>query len=1182
MRKILMLSAMAVLTSVIFGQNVISVSVDDNKLTIGAGDDFILFQACSENILQVDYMPLGIMGEDTLVVFKTDWDFNGYNIDTSSNPVVLSTSSYRIEIFREPFSFDLYNSEGEKIHEIEAGNFAAEGIISNVNPGTYYGVYNRAQPPLELTGWAPVGAWSQGGAGGPFVWSLNGWGFLADEDGGYLNAGTDEFIFGRDTNGVKEDFEFYFFIGKPEDIFSGWTEVSGRAPLLPKYLLGFINTEWGIDEDELKNDAETYRNLDIPIDCYVLDFDWMDWGADNFGEFRWGNKFSSAHGGGLKTIMDERGIKLGGIRKPRIHVNTVQGQYCETHNFFLGYEIDYFSGEQVGLLNFHDPECRQWYWESFINQNSYNTGITGYWNDEADVYGGNMMFMQMQRMNYEGQRSYNNNRVWSLNRNFYSGSQRYSYIHWSGDISTGFYSMAQQRTIMLSSILLGSAWWSMDTGGFNGHPGSENYYRWIQFAAFVPVMRVHGTENQEREPWNYGDQALEISREYIKLRYSLLPYFYTMARENHETGKPPVRPFIMDYPQDTGFENYIDGWMFGDNFAVYPVVQQGAEEIIIRLPEGEWTDYFREETVSGPVTIQYPLTDHNIPLFVKSGSVFPMAVTGRYTDDPETSDRLRIVCYPGATSEFEFYEDDGVTYNYETGIWSKTALSRSTSGYIITLNIGDRNGNFNPASRDYIGEFRMIEEIPDSVLLDGQQLIMTNPDTLLNSQITGWAYDAGKKIAYARFPDNGVSSKVEVYQQVDSVPPSADSAKFTDGNHISIFFSEKVESGDGTTGAENISNYSVSDLTVIGAELRTGGMEVLLEVTDAEDTHEYELTISGIADVSPSQNIMSAKTLNLTFIEILYYTINLQQGLDGYTGCADAHIIEHSPDNNAGGFGYLETCRYSGDINSDDKSALLKFDMSEVNNSVDEIMEAELVLTLAGIRNGAPDKQISAYRLTADWSQGNNSAGIDGGAAVAGEVTWNSAFHNQISWNNPGGDFTPELLDAQIVGSETGGIYSWDISDAVLFWKENPDENFGIILKEDLPSGSSGTKVFGASENEDISLRPKIVVHMKAIPSGVEGEQHPGLLPEKFALSQNYPNPFNPSTRINYSVPEFSRVKITIYDIMGRKVKTLLDEEKSAGNYSLDWDASNLSSGVYIYRMRAGNFSTGRKCMLLK
>ena len=212
-----------------------------------------------------------------------------------------------------------------------------------------------------------------------------------------------------------------------------------------------------------------------------------------------------------------------------------------------------------------------------------------------------------------------------------------------------------------------------------------------------------------------------------------------------------------------------------------------------------------------------------------------MAAAGRYADDPEISDRLRIVCYPGATSEFEFYEDDGVTYDYETGNWSKTALSRSTSGYIITLNIGDRTGNFNPVSRDYIGEFRMIKEIPDSVLLDGQQLIMNDPDTLLNSHITGWAYDAGKKIAYARFPDNGISSKVEVYQQVDSVPPSADSAKFTDGNHIHIFFSEKVEAGDGTTGAENISNYSVSDLTVIGAELRTSGMEVLLEVTDAED-----------------------------------------------------------------------------------------------------------------------------------------------------------------------------------------------------------------------------------------------------------------------------------------------------------------------------------------------------------
>ncbi|MDZ7260814.1 MAG: DUF5110 domain-containing protein, partial [candidate division KSB1 bacterium] len=597
----------------------------------------------------------------------------------------------------------------------------------------------------------------------------------------------------------------------------------------------------------------------IPLDTYILDFDWMDWGSDNYGEFRWGPKFPTGPTGQLKADLDSLGVKLLGIRKPRIHLDTQQGNYCQWHGFFVDSTTDYFSGKRVGRLNFHLPAVRQWFWDSFILQgDSYNKGIIGYWNDEADEYGGNLMFLQMQRAQYEGQRQYNNRRVWSINRNFYLGAQRYAYGHWSGDIDTGFDSMADQRLFLLSSIVLGSSWWGMDIGGFQGTPSPENYFRWIQFGAFVPIFRVHGTYGQEREPWHYGPEAEAIASKYIRLRYQLLPYIYSAAWQNHKTGLSIVRPLVMEYPNDDNVINNISEWLFGDDLLVHPIVTPGAATVAIYLPKGQWLDYWTGHCYTGPTELLYQVTREDIPIFVKAGAVIPTSPAGHFADDPETQGLLMLNCYPGSEDSCLLYEDDGLTYDYEKGIYCVTPIWHTQDKSWAVLRIESRQGNFEPPSRDFLAQFHFLETKPDSVLLDGISLEATSAEALRSTATTGWAYETKHRSCLVRFPDDGCAHQVRVALAWDLIPPALDTVFVKADTMVWVQFTEGVSVGQGEISAENISHYTISGgVTVLKATANSQQDAVTLFTTPHQSEVEYTLTVSGIADQSAARNIMA-------------------------------------------------------------------------------------------------------------------------------------------------------------------------------------------------------------------------------------------------------------------------------------------------------------------------------------
>lgn len=1158
-----------------------SITIQNNKLTILSGNDELIFEACKSNIIRVNYLPDRDESPNTPVTADSIWNFNSVSFDTSGNPIIISTSDLTFEIERNPVRFSAYSSvNGLLFSEQAEEGINKDGIKLNSSHNNYYGVDNRDNGNLTSNEGGYVSAGLQGDAGAPFIWTNNGFGILADSDGGTFDVRSNQLEFYTGNN-PKLDVEIFFIFGSPKQIFKGLHAITGKPPLFPKFSFGFMNTEWGMDEDELRTDVQTYREKNIPIDAYILDFDWMAWGEDNYGEFRWGNKFPNGSNYQLKEDMDSLGLKMFGIRKPRIHVNTVQGTFCEDNDYFMGYETDYFSGEQVGLLDFGKEEVRDWYWESFaISNNSYNKGIIGFWNDEADQYGGNFNFLQMQQSMYEGQREFNNQRVWSINRNFYSGSQRYAYGLWSGDISTGFASMAKQRLFMLTSVVLGGSWWGMDIGGFHGTPSPENYYRWIQFGAFIPIFRVHGTYGEEREPWNYGSKAERISKKYITLRYKMMPYIYSEARKNHETGIPMVKPLVMDFPNDPNVKNIYSEWMFGDDILVNPIVHPGIEDVEVYFPEGIWIDYFKGKFQYGSSFASVEVTDEDIPVFIKAGSIIPTAPVGDYVDDPSTESLVTLEVFPDGSDSTMLYEDDGRTYDYEDGEYAKTYLFHESSDSYEYVNISNKFGNYDTPERDYIVKMNFVKDGADSVLLDENQLSKYDLNQLIESSVTGWAYDSAGSVCYARFNDDGLQHSIKYFLKKDEEPPAVDSAYINLKSEIIVYFNERVQTGESEYSAENVNNYSINGgLEIKNISANNSKDQVKIKLIGEVTESNYTLTIAKIGDLSGQNNIMSPTEITLVNSKPSNYTITFQDGIEGYTGTEDSHIAENFPDNNMGSNPTFEMCRYAGDNAGDDKSAIVKFDLTAIENIKDSITSAELLVTFAGTRNGSSPKDVSAHQVTKDWEEGDIAAGIDGSGAETNQVTWRSARHNIELWDNPGGDFKEEKLDEREIRYTPGTVYSWDIKGAVEVWLESGN-NYGVILREENPASLHGTKVFYSSESEQFVLRPKLKINFKRTTTDISGKEND--LPMQYSLQQNFPNPFNPSTTIRYTLPQNSFVKLKVYNVIGQLVETLVDREQKAGRYSVDWNAGKYSSGVYLYRLETTDFVETQKLLLLK
>jgi alpha-glucosidase len=633
-------------------------------------------------------------------------------------------------------TLDVTDNAGEKLLGLSAlwtNALQRMLLIHRAAMDPMYGMtgINRNVPgaTLDHPAGAAVSAGSQGKGGAPFFFTRK-FGILVDSvDGNFAVNGVDV-SFEQDS---RKEIEAFILVGPPITTISGLADLTGHAPMPPRWTLGFLNSQWGIDEAELKTIVSHYRSSHIPLDGFIIDYDWKAWGEDDYGEWRWNsssatgnphpNKFPNGASGALARELGSEGVHLAGILKPRILLykegttDYLQpAAYAEAHHFWypgLGTMMDYTTKRPTANLDFSIPAEREWFWKHL--EPAFDTGMVAWWNDEADevslanktdVPMDSLEFFNMGRSLYDGQRSHSNTRVWSLNRNYYLGAQRYGYAEWSGDIKSGAVSMAQQPIRMLATLNMGEPHWSMDTGGFRGTPTSEEYARWMEFAAFTPISRVHGSLNQKRQPWVYGPVAEAASAHAMRLRYSLLPYIYSAERSSYETGIGIARPLEWVYPNDVVAAAQTNEWMFGDALLVAPVLDLKAATRKVYLPAGNWIDYVSGKVSPGAQSVELPTdakTWMDIPLFVREGSMIATEEAGDSLDAMHASElTVDVFPSPSGSASWTMYDDDGNTYNYEKGAYFKQVLSATFEGKSLVIATAAAQGTFVTGVHSYL------------------------------------------------------------------------------------------------------------------------------------------------------------------------------------------------------------------------------------------------------------------------------------------------------------------------------------------------------------------------------------------------------------------------------------------------------------------------------------------------
>ena len=528
----------------------------------------------------------------------------------------------------------------------------------------------------------------------------------------YDNTFKSYFNFGKENDGYYSfgsddgNLDYYFIGGNSlPDIVTNYTYLTGRAPLPQKWTLGYHQSRWGYDSEATFRDiAGHLREHQIPCDAIHFDIDYMD----QYKVFTW-NKERFEDAATLLADLKSQGFKAVTIIDPGVKVEKDYYMYEE------GIAGDYYAKTPEGETyvnavwpgdavypDFGNPAVRSW-WGGKLRFYT-ELGVAGIWNDMNEpasfngplpddivftdedrpsthsemhnVYGHNMA-----KATYEGWKKLTGKRPFVITRACYSGSQKYS-TAWTGDNQSLWSHLRMAIPQQCNLGLSGMAYIGTDIGGFGADTTPELLARWVEVGCFSPLFRNHcakGSMNQE--PWLFGDEVLSIYRKYVKLRYSLLPYFYDLCRACEQTGLPVIRPLVLHYEHDTNVRNLNDEFLVGESLLVAPVVDQGVTKRLVYLPEGIWYDYWTHKEYRGA---QYYPVDAPLsvcPIFVKAGSVLPKAPDQMYVGEIQ-SPELILEVWPGVGS-YVHYRDNGEDFAYRDGAYNEYLFENKGDGHLV-------------------------------------------------------------------------------------------------------------------------------------------------------------------------------------------------------------------------------------------------------------------------------------------------------------------------------------------------------------------------------------------------------------------------------------------------------------------------------------------------------------------
>lgn len=523
--------------------------------------------------------------------------------------------------------------------------------------------------------------------------------------------------------------DYYFMYGGNADgIIANVRDLTGKAPMLPLWAYGFFQSkERYHTQEENLGVLKKYRELQIPIDCMIQD--WRYWPEYHQTDSAW-----NSHSFDPERFPDPKGwadeihklnAKLMIVAWPGFGPKTGQRKELDAKGMIINFDT---WPPQSGARPYdvYNPEALDIYWK-YLNKGIFShIGNDGWWLDSTEPDHINRKESDYDLPTHLGsyrsvknaysvmhnsgiathQKALNKDkRVVILTRSGFIGQQRFGSNTWSGDVVSTWDMLEKQIPAALNYTLMGIPNWNSDIGGFfagrwNEGGGAKNpeyqdlYVRWMQFGAFCPMMRSHGTE-LPREIWNFGKRGewcFDAQEKMLNLRYRLLPYIYSTSWDVSHNDGTFMRALVMDFPSDKKTYDLGGEYLFGRSLLVVPVTKPAVTEWEVYLPEGAaWWDFWTNEKQQGGKTVNRGVTKDMLPLYVKAGSILPFGPKVQYSTE-KSWDNLEIRVYPGADGTFTLYEDENDNYNYEKGAYATITFRWDDAPRRLTIE--DREGNF--------------------------------------------------------------------------------------------------------------------------------------------------------------------------------------------------------------------------------------------------------------------------------------------------------------------------------------------------------------------------------------------------------------------------------------------------------------------------------------------------------
>lgn len=808
-------------------------------------------QIVKPNIVKLSYrLPDEIYGEPTVSMIYTS-EKNKIEFKETDDYYSLTTDSVEVRVTKS-YLYTMVYRKSDNTKLIDTIRFGTpnnyRGIQHNVDPNVgIYGMGSHAIP-LNRSGHTLI------------LYNTNQYGY---EFGmGILNANIPFFIIGNkygiyadnfcksfagSSPGSLDLFKYYanhrsvdlYFIASSghDNILKEYSNLTGFQPLPPRWAFGYLQSSsnylFSSQVDTVVNDMKLG---DFPLDAMVLDFGWFGTGKQ-MGNFEWQTD-NWDNPKEFVSKLKQQGIKTVLISEPNVSNQSFNYQHCLDEDLLCKDKsdtvpLDRFIGAVGSLLDLTKEKSRKWINEQY-ERVTLRDSIAGWWCDlgEPEPHSPDLMhelgpavevhnifgLLWLKSLYETLIRISPDRRPFIITRAGWAGVQRYAALPWSGDCMSNYSSLRAQLPIMLGMGLSGSAYMHSDAGGFwRRYNDEELYARWYQFAAFSPIMRAHGATTFRIEPVYFSERIQNICRKYIKLRYSLLPYLYTLAFENTLGGVPICRAMNY-YEQDTLYKSEDRQYYFGKDIIVAPIVDSTFQKNVI-LPKGRWIDFENLTKYQGPNTIKIDAELEKLPLFVRSGAIIPMINDIQTTDDYLT-DTLIVNYYydkeiPNSYSYI--YNDDGMNPNaIAKSEYEIVSFNVENKDSLILLQV-DRNVNkWQDAPKQRIYKVNIIRKdwyAVDKVLqISGTDSVKIDSLTQLpNGGICFYSKEIKNNVKFAITTNDTNGSVENELKSISSVKVSPNPAKY----YIDLEL----------TGIASDNTYSVKIFDVSGKEVISKSIE---------------------------------------------------------------------------------------------------------------------------------------------------------------------------------------------------------------------------------------------------------------------------------------------------------------------------------------------------------------------